>query len=47
MRDVLGGCCGGGDVVIGSCERCNYIDDLIRMRSAGLMMGASAWLSCF
>jgi hypothetical protein len=32
MRDALGGYCGGGDVVIGSCERCNYIDDLIRMR---------------
>jgi hypothetical protein len=26
MRDVLGGC-GSGDAAIGSCERCNYIDD--------------------
>lgn len=28
-------------------EECNYMDDLIRMCSAGLMIVASAWLSCF
>jgi hypothetical protein len=28
-------------------EMCNYMDDLIRICSAGLMIVASALLSCF